>query len=183
MTDKVKIVLAEVERVFASTDFSGESAFLEDVCAARQIVCVGAGRVGLALAGFAKRLRHLGKDAFWIEDQSVPRMGKGDLMVVGSGSGATKSIVGLAEIALGQDLRIALLTATRESPLSQMAHAAVVLNCPSKNSEAGSIKSQQPMTTLFEQAAQIYLDSVVLDLMAMLSVSADEMEMRHNVIE
>jgi 6-phospho-3-hexuloisomerase len=110
-------------------------------------------------------------------------MGHGDLMVVGSGSGATKSIVGLAEIALGQDLRIALLTATRESPLSQMAHAAVVLNCPSKNSEAGSIKSQQPMTTLFEQAAQIYLDSVVLDLMAMLSVSADEMEMRHNVIE
>jgi 6-phospho-3-hexuloisomerase len=64
-----------------------------------------------------------------------------------------------------------------------MAHATVVLNCPSKNSDEGVFGSQQPMTTLFEQATQIYLDSVVLDLMVMMSVSADEMELRHNVIE
>ncbi len=183
MTDKVAMVLAELEGVFASTDYDGEKGFLEEVLAARQIVCVGAGRVGLVLASFAKRLRHLGKEAFWIEDQTIPRMGKGDLMVVGSGSGETRSIVGLAEIAISNDLRIALLTATRDSSLTKMAHAHVTLNCPSKNSDSSLVDSMQPMTTLFEQSSQIYLDAIVLELMSVMSLTSDQMGQRHNVIE
>jgi 6-phospho-3-hexuloisomerase len=183
MSSKVVTILDELSQVFALTDVANESLFLEELAGANQIVCVGAGRVGLALAGFAKRLRHLGKDAFWIGDQTLPRMGEGDLMLIGSGSGETQTIVGLGELGLQQGLKVALVSSAKDSRLSKIAHVTVVLNCPNKSSREGTISSQQPMTSLFEQSCHIYLDAIVLELMLKLGISNAEMEDRHNAIE
>jgi 6-phospho-3-hexuloisomerase len=183
VSKNVFLIIEELTQVFSNTDFSNQEELLDEISSARKIVCAGAGRVGLAVAGFSKRLRHLGKDAFWIDDMTLPRMSGGDLMIIGSGSGETETILGLARIGKRQGLRIAIVTSARESTLRQLADVAVVLNCPNKFAENAGVRSNQPMTTLFEQACQVYLDGVVLDLMNELGVSDSDMKERHNVIE
>ena len=183
MTAKVLTILDELEQVFRETDVGQERLFIQAIVSSNKIVCVGAGRVGLALAGFAKRLRHLDKDAFWIEDATLPRMGAGDLMVIGSGSGETETIVTLANLGKREGLDIALVTATTQSRLVALADVSVVLQCPSKTASENVLSSVQPMTTLFEQATQLYLDAIVLELMEELNLSDSDMRGRHNGIE
>ena len=183
MTTSVKMILAELERVFRQTDVPNEALLLDEICSANSIVCVGAGRVGHAMAGFAKRLRHLGCECFWIEDKTLPRMGRGDLMLVGSGSGETESIVGLAKIAKRENLRVALISKNPVSRLSELANVTVLIPELQDFASGVVVASQQPMTSLFEQSCQIYTDGLVLDLMSRLQVSSEEMRYRHNGIE
>jgi D-arabinose 5-phosphate isomerase GutQ len=72
------------------------------------------------------------------------------------------------------------------SPLAQIAHVRVLLPAVfpgSASPEAGAAGVIQPMRALFEQAMFIYLDCVVLQLMARLGVGAAEMERRHANLE
>lgn len=183
MTAKSLLVLSELARVFSDSDVEGEAHLIQELADANKIICVGAGRVGFAIAGFAKRLRHLGKDAYWYEDRTLPRMAAGDLMLVGSGSGETETVVCLAQIAQRQGLRLALVTSNPSSRLQRLSNVVVVLDAPNKAGKSGGVASEQPMTTLFEQACQIYLDALVLELMAKLDMSAFAMEENHNSIE
>lgn len=184
MKNSMALVLAEINLAISNTVPEGYSEFLglikkDDT----KVICIGAGRVGLAMRGFAMRLGHLGLNAYFLGDTTVPHTGPGDLMLVGSGSGSTASILRVAEVAKEKGLTIGLVTATAHSPLSEIAKAKVVLATPSKNSVNDAQTSVQPMTTLFEQTLSLFLDATVLDLMVKFNETSDTMVMRHNVIE
>ena len=176
-------ILSELHGALSQVDPEQEDSFVAEILRAPDIVCAGAGRVGFAINGFAKRLRHLGKNAYSIGDVTLPHIPAGGLMVLGSGSGETETTVVLGKIAKREGLRIALVTASTESRLAEIADAVVVLNCPSKNSQPDKAQSIQPMTTLFEQALHIYLDSIVLELMVQTGMSSGDMKRLHNAIE
>ncbi len=176
-------IVDELRQVFATGTPEGELKFIENLMSSTKIVCAGAGRVGLSMASFAKRLRHMGWEAYWIQDVTLPRLGEGDLMLIGSGSGETESIVSLGEIAVREKLRLGLVTATPSSRLANLADFCVVLQCSTKHSVVLEGRSSQPMTSLFEQACLIYLDSLVVELMFLMDVSEAQMKERHNTIE
>lgn len=178
------LVLAEITLAVSNTVRDGYLEFLDlfnknD----SKIICVGAGRVGLAMRGFAMRLGHLGLNAHFLGDTVVPNTGPGDLLLVGSGSGSTASILSVVKIAQDKGLKIGLVTATTHSPMGEIAKVKVVLKTPSKNSVNNLQTSAQPMTTLFEQTLSIFLDATVLDLMVKFNETSDTMTVRHNVIE
>lgn len=177
-------IMVELSNAVQKTQLDGYSEFLGTIQNnGSKIVCTGAGRVGLAMRGFAMRLNHLGVDSHFLGETIVPHTGPGDLLIVGSGSGSTGSILKLVEIAKSRGLRIALVTSTQSSPMRTLADASVVLSTPSKSSERPELDSIQPMTTLFEQTLAIFLDSVVLDLMEKFGETTESMWGRHNVIE
>lgn len=183
MKPNVQLILEELSQVFSSGPPEAEELLVAELVGAERIVCVGAGRVGLAMAGFAKRMRHLDKSAFWIDDKTLPRMGKGDLMVVGSGSGETETTLTLARLGKREGLRVALITATKSSRLKEIADVTVTLNCSDQAMRQVGGSSRQPMTSLFEQSCQLYLDGIVLTLMDRLNISGQEMKELHNGIE
>ena len=129
------------------------------------------------------RLMHLGFDAHFLGDVTVPCFQKGDLLVIGSSSGSTPSILAAAQIAFSKELHIALITSSTESPIGRLSNFQFLLNAPSKKMKLDDVVSIQPMTTLFEQTLQIYLDCLVLDLMSAMNVTSSEMWGRHNAIE
>lgn len=178
----MRVVLGEIEYVLASseTDFTELKSF---ICRAERIVCVGAGRVGLVMDAFAKRLVHLGFSAHSYWDVTLPKIGARDLLLVGSGSGNTRSVALVAQIAKETGVSIALVTANHKSILGDIADIKVILNCPHKETPASSWKSAQPMTTLFEQSLYVWLDSFVLYLISSLEILEIEMQGRHNAIE
>jgi len=183
MEIKYKIILKEIEEVLDRSDFSDKCNFICKILSSQNILVCGAGRVGLMMKTFAMRLNHLGLNCHFIGEMSVPRTGKGDLLIIGSGSGTTKSIVALAQVAKSKNLEVICITTAVNSIISNLSSSKLVINCTNKDNDSHLRESVQPMTTLFEQSLLIVLDSLVLDLMAELNESNLSMSERHNVIE
>ena len=64
---------------------------------ADRIFIAGAGRSGFAARGFANRLMHLGFHSYFVGEPTTPSIQKEDLIVIGSGSGNTASLVSMAK--------------------------------------------------------------------------------------
>ena len=60
---------------------------------ANRIFISGAGRSGFAARGFSNRLMHLGYTVYFVGEPTTPSIQEGDLLIVGSGSGNTASLV------------------------------------------------------------------------------------------
>jgi len=179
-----RLVLEEIDSCLNSSDYSELAEFVSSIATANQIVCYGAGRVGLAMKGFAKRLGHLGKTSYFLEDSTLPALGRGDLLIIGSGSGSTKSVLTIAQVASRHSIKIILITANRNSEIGNLATSTILLNAPTKQPRSGVyLESKQPMTTLFEQALFIFCDALVLNLMQVLGQTSTSMKERHNVLE
>jgi 6-phospho-3-hexuloisomerase len=160
---------------------------LENVARADRIFITGAGRSGLAMRGFAMRLMHLGKTAYVVGETSTPGIAAGDLLIIGSGSGRTASLLTAAGKAREIGARLLLFTLDAASPLAALADDIVVI--PASSPKAAStplsnpIHSVQPMGTLFEQALLLVLDACVLRLMQENKISSQQMFARHANLE
>ncbi len=184
MKQSMNLILEELQRVASDSSDEGYLDFLNMIQRNKtKVVCTGAGRVGLSLRGFTMRLNHLGVEAYFLGETVVPNTGHGDILIVGSGSGETSSILNVVRIAKDKGLKIGLVTATESSSMSEIADVKVVLKTPTKALKDDSIKSVQPMTTLFEQSLGIFLDATVLNLMKKFDETSNDMWKRHNVIE
>ena len=177
-------VLSEVECALRSVDPGEVVALTEEIRRARRIFAAGAGRSGLCLRAFAMRLMHLGLPVHVVGDATTPGLGETDLLLIGSGSGRTASLVEHAARAKSLKARVALITTASASPLGGHADRIVRVAAPTpKRDDSDGALSIQPMGSLFEQALSLLLDVVVLQLMADLNVSAEQMFQRHANLE
>lgn len=181
--DNLASIIKEIKQVLERVDEKSVNELIFDILAAKKIVCVGAGRVGMAIRGFAMRLGHFGLNAYMLGDATVPSIGKGDLLVVASGSGETKTILDLVKIAHENGSKIALVTGNPESSMGKLANTIVQISAPSKTKPINNFKSIQPMTTLNEQCLGIFFDGVVLGLMKIMGEDHDSMWARHSNLE
>jgi 6-phospho-3-hexuloisomerase len=150
-----------------------------------RIFVAGAGRSGLCMKAFGMRLMHLGKTVHVVGETTSPSITASDLLIIGSGSGRTTSLLAMAEKAQRVGAQILLFTTDATSPLAGLSNLSVVIPAPSlKPSEgAQSHISVQPMGTLFEQSMLILCDSLILGLMQRTGVSSAQMFERHANLE
>ncbi|MDA1169089.1 MAG: SIS domain-containing protein [bacterium] len=179
----VKSILAEIGQVLSSIEEAQVENLSGEIRKANKTVVCGAGRVGMAIRGFGMRLAHLGLKAFTLGDSTVPSIGKGDLLVVASGSGETQTIYDLVEIAKKNGARISLISGNSDSRMGKLADSLVLIKAPSKTKAIEGFASIQPMTTLNEQCLGIFLDALVLDLMEKMNETHDTMWSRHSNLE
>ena len=66
---------------------------VEELLHAGHIFTAGAGRSRLAVQAFTNRLMHLGLPVSHVGDITAPHTKAGDLLLIGSGSGETGSLV------------------------------------------------------------------------------------------
>jgi 6-phospho-3-hexuloisomerase len=81
---------------FALSDDEIEK-FIGEIMGAQRIYVMGAGRSGLVAKAFAMRMMHLGFQAYVVGETITPALRQGDLMVIFSGSGRTKTVADIAE--------------------------------------------------------------------------------------
>lgn len=176
---EIEAILNEVSEAALATSDTQREALVEEIVRANGVFLAGAGRSGLAIRAFANRLMHLGLDANVVGDVTCRHTKPGDLLVIGSGSGETASLVDIARRAQRAGLRVALVTTHSESTIAHLADATLVIPASSKG-EGGSV---QPMASTFEQAAFLTYDSIVLMLMARLGETRETMYARHADLE
>lgn len=180
-TDTLSKVLAEITGVLATVNQKE----LEHACAiilnSRRIVCAGAGRMGLMMKAFTMRLGHLNLPATFLGDSTVPRIDTPkDLLIIGTGSGTTPSMLLLAKQAKAAGVRVMCITASGESPIAQLSDVVIRLNAVGGFDTPNSI---QPMKTYVEQSLLVLLDILALMIMEYDNVDSDDLYQRHSLLE
>jgi len=174
------IVQQEVAGALSQVQEQQVEALLAELLAAPRIFLVGAGRVGLATRAFAMRLMHLGLPAFFVGDTTTPAIRPGDLLLVCSGSGETRSMVLVADLAAQRGADIATITRNATAHIGRKSKIVVEFMGERNHDRVASV---QPMTTLFEQSLFLLLDALVLLLMERLGQSELQMRQRHTNLE
>lgn len=154
-----RIILDEIHGALSAVDPVEVEAAIGALRGAHRVFLIGVGRVSLALQSFAKRLNHLGIDAWMVGSVNEPALEPGDLLVAGSGSG--ESLMPAAIARKGKDLgaRILYLGASPASTIGRLADLVVRIPGPTKTGN-GATASQQPMASLFEQSLLLVGDAI-----------------------
>ena len=165
-------VLSELEAALSAVDPVSVEALLEAVSGAEQVFFVGVGRVLLSLQAIAKRWAHLGIRTHIVGEITDPAITARDLLIVGSGSGATMFPLGIAKIAHQRGAKVIHIGSNPGSELAGIAAFMVRIPVRTKQYLPDEIDSAQPMTSLFEQsllllgdiAAKMMIDRQQLDM-------------------
>jgi 6-phospho-3-hexuloisomerase len=182
--DLVTSVLRELDASLRSTTDGEVTALRQAILQAPRIFVAGRGRSGLQMRAFAMRLMHLGLTIYVVDDVTTPAIASTDLLLIGSASGRTASLVEFAARARSMGVRIGLITSADTSPIADRANVIVHVRAPSpKAGEPGEKPSIQPMANLFEQTLGLLLDIVTLQLMQTLNLTSDQMFLRHANLE
>ena len=173
---ELDLILRELGGALGQVPAESVDAAAKAVVAHRRVFVAGAGRSGLMLKAFAMRLMQMGRTVYAAGETVTPAVEKGDLVILASASGTTRSVLCCAETAerVGADLFV--ITASPDAPLSAIHPADAVLPCGSGDRAAGS---GQVLGSLFEQALLLFCDAVVLALPA----DPDAMRRRHANLE
>lgn len=145
---------------------------------APQVFAYGAGRSSLVARAFAMRLVQLGLKVFFIGDATTPIVEKGDLVFIVSQTGETMSAVQTANICRRVGATVVSVSAHRTSKLSHASNIVLWLRVEG-DKEAHLLA---PLGTIFEDAALIFLDGLVAELMKRLGQTEAEMRARHAIM-
>lgn len=133
---------------------------------AKRVFIIGAGRSGFAARSFSNRLMHLGFDSRFVGEPTTPSIRNGDLLIIGSGSGKTESLVTMAHKAKSEGAWIATITIHPNNTIGSIADAHIQIPGISFRQEAGEkAPSIQPNGSSFEQLSWLVYDSMIVDLL------------------
>jgi len=180
---RVQKIFGELQGVLANVDGSAVDRLIDALTAAENIFLYGQGRTGSMTRAFATRLMHLGMKAHFVGETTTPPITEKDLCLVNSGTGRTRFVYHVAAVAREAGAALATLTAHPEARIAQMADYVVHIPAPTKGEVSGPDGSSQPPGSLFEQAALLLMDAMVLALMERLNLSAETLAKRHANIE
>ena len=172
-------ILDELKGNAKQIDNEGLESVEKLITEAKRIFVGGAGR-----SGFSNRLMHLGYTVYFVGEPTTPSIQEGDLLILGSGSGNTASLVSNAKKAKDQGAKVATLTMFPENKIGSMADAIIKIpgvteKCVDQN-KGGSV---QASGSSFEELSWITYDAMVMDLMRITNQNSEDLFKRHANME
>jgi len=158
-------ILEELRLVLSRVRQEKIDALVKALAEASRVFVFGAGRVGTASRALAMRLAQMGKPAFWVPDDTTPRIGAGDLMVANSGSGGSPSTLHVASQARKAGAAVATITANPNGELAGIAGTVLVLPEQTFKTDRSGWSSILPMGSQLELGLWLLQDILCLSLM------------------
>lgn len=150
---------------------------------ARAIFFSAQGRSGFVLRCFCMRLMHLGYQVYFCGETITPAIGKGDLLIVLSGSGDTTSTFEAVRIAKARGATTCGIFGNTDSRISPLLDQKIHLPGTTKLQLHTEPHSIQMPGSVFEQSAFIFLEAVVLTLYQRKMKESGSVADLHAVIE
>ncbi|MCY4539374.1 MAG: SIS domain-containing protein [Chloroflexi bacterium] len=177
-------ILADLSRTLKQVDTAQVEALQYAILAADRVFIAGKGRSGLQMRAFAMRLMHLGLTVHVVDDVTTPSVAEGDLLLIGSSSGRTASLLRHVDTATGLGTSIATVTDNLESAIA--AAAKTLVHIPATNFKAGANGGENSvlvMGSLFEHCLGLVCDLLIIRLKRALQVDESAMNARHANLE
>ncbi len=149
---QVEALLAELERAYRE---------------GKQVFTLAAGRANLIMRTFAMRLMQLGFSSFIVYDTNTPALREGDLLIAGSGSGSTGTVVGIVKKAKKLGARVATITKRSDCELGSLSDAVVEIPTYKRSCKLHSNGSE------FEQSLFVLCDTIGVELAGRLGLIKD----------
>ena len=192
--EMMRLMASKIRSIANSISDDDVEKFIAVLLDAKRVYVIGAGRSGLVAKAFAMRLMHLGLHAYVVGETITPALNKGDVMVIFSGSGRTKTVADLAETAKDIGGKICLITSNADSRIGKIADSIVIIeqhrDAVTNDAEEfeirqmmGEHKSFAPLGTLFETASMIFADAVISRMMEITKTDESALKNRHTNIE
>ena len=156
---------------------------VDKILESKKIFVAGAGRSGFMGKSFVMRMMHMGIDAYVVGETVTAAFEKDDLLIIGSGSGETKTLVAIAEKAKSLGGTVAAITISPESTIGKLADITVRLPGVTKDQSEGDFKTIQPMGSLFEQTMLLIYDAIILRFMEKKGLDSNKMYGKHANLE
>ncbi len=175
-------ILGEIEMTLSEITDARFEVVLEEILRADRVFLFGMGRTALIMKAFAMRLMHLGLKTHVVGDVTTPSIGDRDLLLVGTESGETPSVVLVCKKARESGSRIVSFTKNRVSSVVSLSDEVlfIVMDSEAQKDRTGSI---QPMGNVFQQSLLILTDILVKVLKDRLGISSKEMFKNHANLE
>lgn len=183
-SELIDTILADIGRALRQVDPAGIEAVCAAILSAERVFVAGKGRSGLQMKAFAMRLMHLGLRVHVVDDATTPAIGAGDLLLIGSSSGRTGSLLRYIDAVRETGAALATFTGDAESPIAKAADAA--LHIPATNFKAGRKSANDSvlvMGSLFEHCLGLICDLIVIRLKAERQVAESDMNALHANLE
>lgn len=158
------LIIKELTTALGAVADEQVSALAQTIVESDQVFVTGVGRVLLMLQAFVKRLNHLGIKAYYVGEINEPALKNGDLLIVGSGSGASIVPVAIAKKAKSLGAKVVHIGSNKHGPVAEYTDLMVRIPCQTKLNLPDEIKSNQAMSSLFEQALLLLLDAVAAEI-------------------
>lgn len=192
--EMMRLMASKIREIANTISDEDTEKFIRELLNAKRVYVIGAGRSGLVAKAFAMRLMHLGLHAYVVGETITPALNKGDVIVIFSGSGRTKTVADLAETARDIGGRICLITSNADSRIGKIADSIVIIeqHRDAVADEAaefeirqmmGDHKSFAPLGTLFETASMVFADAVISRMMEITQTDESALKNRHTNIE
>lgn len=180
------IILDELVVDAARVDGEQVQALITAIRESARVFIAGAGRSGFAARAFANRLAHTGVPTYFVGEPTTPPITAGDLLVIGSGSGTTPSLVAMAQKARTLNAHVATLTIHPENSIGALAD--VVVTVPGITHKTDTVAAEQAPTiqmtgSSFEQLSWLIYDSIIIALRDQTGQSNDDLFARHANLE
>jgi 6-phospho-3-hexuloisomerase len=188
----MNLIAKHIIKVASKLDTDSVKKLVDEIIGSKRIFLMGAGRSGLAAKAFAMRLMHMGFNVFVVGETTTPAVQPDDLVIAVSGSGETPSIANLGGIAKKIGSKLAVITSNKDSTLGNISDIVVIV--PGRPREdiiyedyherrMVGYPELEPLGTIFEITALVFLDAVVSELMVRTGASEAELKKRHTVFE
>ena len=108
-------------KMLSGVDQAELDALTEAINSAKRVYVAGWGRAGNCVKILGMDCSQMGMTAHICGDNTTPSIHEGDILVIGSGSGETKTMVILAQQAKEHGAKLGLISANRESTIGKLA--------------------------------------------------------------
>tara|TARA_B110000238_G_C16126489_1_gene439429 strand:+ start:76 stop:594 length:519 start_codon:yes stop_codon:yes gene_type:complete len=140
----------------------------------KDIIGIGAGRMGYSLRSHIMRLSHIGYNAYFIGDTTLPRIDSNSVVIINSSSGETPTNILYARQASAAGSYIITVTSDKNSTIAKLSDLVV---------ETPTLESHQLMKTIYEQYSYILFDYVTESVVANLELDRDIITHNHSILE
>lgn len=182
-TEYAAEIVKELNRTIDLLAENEAERLVDRILESKKVFVAGAGRSGFMAKSFVMRMMHMGLDAYVVGETVTPSLEKEDILIIGSGSGETKSLVAMAEKATSIGAATALATIAPESTIGRLSDFTIKLPAKPKAGADSDYNTIQPMGSLFEQSLLVFYDAIVLRLMDKKGLESGVMYGRHANLE
>ena len=178
------IVIGEIKGAIERINPEETGRLIEDIVESDKVFLIGVGRVMLSLEAFCKRLSHLGISAHCVGDITEPALSRNSVLIVASGSG--ESIVPVAIAKKAKELgckKIVHIGSNPKGKMSEYSDYMVRVPVQTRLYLDDEVKSNQIMTSLFEQSLLIYGDIIAMMLVKRKGIEIDSLWEYHAKLE
>jgi 6-phospho-3-hexuloisomerase len=174
-------IVNELDRTSSQISEEQIQSLIDQIDSHKRIFVYGTGRSGLMLKTFAMRLMQIGRTAYVVGETTTPSVEPGDLLIVASASGTTRSVVDAAASAVKQKVDVVAITGKQDSDLSAIVEPLIRIEVSTKFSTSSN--TVQPLGSLFEQMLLLVFDGTILRMSRRQTGTNSAMAKRHASIE